>query len=57
MIRKIGGVAVEGKSVQECLGLIRGEPGTKVQFEIVDKEGKESRVVELTRQRFVTSTG
>ena len=57
LIRKINGVSVEGKSVQECLGMIGGQAGTKVRFEIINPERKETNTVELTRQKFVTSTG
>ena len=57
MIRKIDGVSVEGKSIQECLGMISGQAGTKVRFEVFDPERKEANTVELTRQKLVTSTG
>jgi C-terminal processing protease CtpA/Prc len=57
IIRKIDGVSVRGKSIQECLGLIGGRAGTKVRFEIVNPERNETKTVELTRQKFVTSTG
>jgi len=57
LIRKIDGVSVEGKSIQECLGMISGQAGTKVRFEILNPEQKEANTVELTRQKFVTSTG
>ena len=57
MIRKIDGVSVEGKSLQECLGLINGKAGTKVRFEVINPERKQTNTVELTRQKFVTSTG
>ncbi len=57
LIRKINGVSVEGKSIQECLGLLGGPVGTKVRLEILNPERKETNTVELTRQKFVTSTG
>jgi len=57
LIRKIDGVSVEGKSIQECLGMISGQAGTKVRFEIFNPEQKEANTVELTREKFVTSTG
>jgi len=57
MIRKIDGVRVEGKSLQECLGLISGQAGTKVRFEVINPERKQTNTVELIRQKFVTSTG
>jgi CubicO group peptidase (beta-lactamase class C family) len=57
LIQKINGVALEGKSIQECLGLMGGPVGTKVRFEILNAERKETNTVELTRQKFVTTTG
>ena len=57
VIQKINGVSVEGKSLQECLGMIGGQAGTKVRFEIFNPERKGTNTVELTRQKFVTSTG
>ncbi len=57
LIQKINGVSVEGKTIQECLGLMGGPVGTKVRFNILNVERKETNTVELTRQKFVTSTG
>ena len=57
LIRKIDDASVEGKTIQECLGLIGGPAGTKVRFEVFDPERKEANTIELTRQKFVTSTG
>jgi len=57
LIRKIDDVSVEGKTIQECLTMIGGQIGTKVRFEVFDPERKEANTVELTRQKFVTSTG
>jgi len=37
--------------------MIRGQAGTRVKFEILNPERKETNTVELTRQKFVTSTG
>jgi CubicO group peptidase (beta-lactamase class C family) len=57
LIRSINGITVEGKSVQECMGLMGGPEGAKVQFELLNPARKEANTVELTRQKFVTSTG
>ncbi|MBI4663965.1 MAG: hypothetical protein HY735_34645 [Verrucomicrobia bacterium] len=56
MIRKIDGVSVEGKSLQDCLGMIGGQAETKAGFEILNPERKQTTTVELTRQKFLTST-
>jgi serine-type D-Ala-D-Ala carboxypeptidase/endopeptidase len=55
LIQKIGDVATRGKSLEECVGLILGPSGTKVRLEVVDSERNETKAVEVTRQRFVTS--
>jgi C-terminal processing protease CtpA/Prc len=57
LIRKIDGISVEGKSLPECLGMISGPADTKVELEIFNSERNETSTIELTRQRFVTSTG
>jgi CubicO group peptidase (beta-lactamase class C family) len=56
-IEKINGVSVQGKSLQDCLGMMKGSVGTKVSFDVVNPETKENKTVELTRQKFVTTTG
>ena len=57
LIQKINGIPIERKSIQECLGMISGQAGTKVRLEIINPERKETNTVDLTRQKFVTSTG
>lgn len=56
LIQQINGVSVEGKSLQECLGLIAGSTGTKVQLGLVDPAGKRTKSVELRKQKFLTGT-
>jgi CubicO group peptidase (beta-lactamase class C family) len=56
LIQKINDTAIEGRSVQECLGLMGGPAGTKVRLETFHPERKETRTVELTRRKFVTAT-
>jgi CubicO group peptidase (beta-lactamase class C family) len=56
LIRKINGVSVEGKSLQECLGMMAGPAGTKVRLELVDPERKETKTLQLTKQKFLTLT-
>ena len=57
VIQKINGISVEGKSLQECLGMMGGPAGTKVRLELFDPERKETKTVELARQKFLTATG
>jgi CubicO group peptidase (beta-lactamase class C family) len=55
VIEKIDGASLEGKNMGDCLKLLRGPAGSKVQLEVVDPQSKESRVVEVTRAKFTTS--
>jgi serine-type D-Ala-D-Ala carboxypeptidase/endopeptidase len=56
LIRTINGVAVAGKTLNECLALMGGEPGAKVTLELSSADRKETSTVELTRQKFITTT-
>ncbi len=56
MIQKINGVSVEGKSMKQCLSMRGGRVGTKVRLEVFDPDRKETRTLELTRQKFLTAT-
>jgi D-alanyl-D-alanine-carboxypeptidase/D-alanyl-D-alanine-endopeptidase len=55
LIQKINGTSIVGKPLKECMEMIGGPVGTKVTFEVLDPERKETKTVELTRERFVTS--
>lgn len=55
LIQKINGVSVEGKSIKECLGMMVGPIGTKVRLELVDAKRKETKTVELSKQKFLLS--
>jgi D-alanyl-D-alanine-carboxypeptidase/D-alanyl-D-alanine-endopeptidase len=55
-IQTINGISVEGKGVQECLEMMKGPLGANVSFGVFNPETKEKRTVELTRQKFVTSS-
>ena len=57
VIQKINGTSVEGKSLNECLGMMGGPVETKVRLELFDPERKKTRTVELARQKFLTATG
>jgi len=51
IVSKVNGVSLEGKSLAECAGLIRGPAGSAVQLELVTPDGSRTNVVELTRQK------
>jgi CubicO group peptidase (beta-lactamase class C family) len=57
VIQQINDVSVKGKSLEECIGMVGGPIGTKVRLEVFDPKRKESRTVELTKQRFLTVPG
>ncbi len=52
IIEKIDGIPTANKSLADCLNIARGAPGTKVRFELVNPELKETNSVELTRRKF-----
>jgi serine-type D-Ala-D-Ala carboxypeptidase/endopeptidase len=54
VIRRINGIEVEGKSLTECLAIMGGPIGTKVRLELVNPDRKETNIVELVRQKFLT---
>ena len=56
LIKKINGTSVEGKSLRDCLSMMAGPNGAKVQLELVDQNQK-VKAVELKRKKFLTVTG
>jgi S1-C subfamily serine protease len=52
VLQRVNGVAVEGKTLPECVELLRGPIGTTVRLELVKPGGGAPMTVELTRQRF-----
>jgi serine-type D-Ala-D-Ala carboxypeptidase/endopeptidase len=50
-IHSIDGADITGKSLDECLKLIRGPAGTKVKLGLFDPEKNQARTVELKRQK------
>lgn len=51
-VTKVDGVSLDGKSLAECVSLIRGPVGTTVRLELAVPDGSRTNVVELTRQEF-----
>ena len=56
LIQKINGTSIVGKPLKECLEMMGGPVGTKVTLEVLDPKLKETKTVELTRQKFVTTS-
>jgi CubicO group peptidase (beta-lactamase class C family) len=54
-IQKIDDVDTKGKTLAQCLELLRGPAGSKVRLEIFDPEGKGSKTVEVTRDKFIAA--
>lgn len=54
LIRTINGTSTEDKSMQECLDLMQGPEGTVVRLELMDPAADILRLVELTKDRFLT---
>jgi CubicO group peptidase (beta-lactamase class C family) len=53
IVRSIDDRPTVGKSLAECVDLIRGPAGTKLKLELVDPQRDQSSTVELTRQKFM----
>ena len=53
LVDKADGVSLNGKSLNECINLLRGAVGTKVTLHVVDLEEHLTNKVELTRDRIV----
>ncbi len=51
VVQRIDGVATVDKSLTECVGRIRGKPGTKIRLELFDPKQNATNRVELTRRR------
>src|SRR6266704_1650826 len=49
VVQRIDGVATTDKSLTECVGRIRGKPGTKIRLELFDPKQNATKRVELTR--------
>jgi CubicO group peptidase (beta-lactamase class C family) len=55
LVQRINGFSVTGKSLRDCLNLMQGPEGTKVQMHVVNPERKETNQVELTKGKFLTA--
>jgi D-alanyl-D-alanine-carboxypeptidase/D-alanyl-D-alanine-endopeptidase len=54
-IHKIGDAAVDGKSLDDCLALLRGQAGSKVRLELSAPDGS-PKSIELIRKKFLVGT-
>jgi thiol-disulfide isomerase/thioredoxin len=53
LLRKVGDVEVTGKKLTDCIALIRGPIGSKVNLEMVDPSDKTTKHFEITREKIV----
>jgi carboxyl-terminal processing protease len=53
VVRTIGGAPVAGKSLAECVSLLRGPVDTKVRLQLIGPAREKADTVELTRERFL----
>src|SRR6266516_3744730 len=51
VVQRIDDVATADKSLTECVGRIRGKPGTKIRLELFDPKQNATNLVELTRRK------
>jgi CubicO group peptidase (beta-lactamase class C family) len=57
VIQKINGISLEGRSLKESLRMTGGPAGEKAKLELFDPQRNETKIVELTREKFLTATG
>ena len=57
VIQKIGDAETVGKSLKECVDLIRGKVGTKVKLELVDTTHSKTNEVVVTRAEIKLPAG
>ena len=50
-ITKVDGVSLAGKSLAECVNLVRGPVGSTVQLELVAPDRSQTNTIKLTRQK------
>lgn len=50
-VAKVDDVSLAGKSLAECVNLVRGPVGSTVKLELVAPDGSRTNTVELTRQK------
>jgi len=56
IVDKADGVSLKGKSIKDCVALMRGEVGTKVVLQIVDAAAHTTNKVELTRDHILLAS-
>ena len=57
IIQRIGDTSTDGKPLQECVGMMRGPVGSKVQLELVDPAKNTTNIVEFTREAIPLPVG
>ena len=52
IVSKVDDISMDGKSLADCVNLIRGPAGTTVRLELVTPDQSRTNTVELTRRKF-----
>jgi carboxyl-terminal processing protease len=50
IIQRIGDTTTDGRSLMECVGMMRGPVGSKIQIELIDPAKSTTNIVEFTRE-------
>ncbi len=56
LLQEVDGNAIEGKTLAECLGLLKGPDGKSVQLTFLDPSANKPLAVKLTREKFLTTS-
>jgi carboxyl-terminal processing protease len=57
IIRRIGDTTTDGVPLKECVDLMRGPVGSRIQLELIDPAKSTTNIVELTREEISLPVG
>ena len=57
IIERIGDTTTDGKPLIECVGMMRGPVGSKIQLELIDSAKSTTNIVEFTREEITLPEG
>jgi C-terminal processing protease CtpA/Prc len=57
IIQRIGDTTTDGKPLKECVGMMRGAVGSKIQLELIDPAKSTTNIVEFTREAIPVPVG
>lgn len=56
VLQEVDGNRIEGKSLTECLQLLKGPEGKSVRLTLMDPNASQPRVIKLRREKFLTAS-